>query len=100
MTTADEALLTELRAWAYEPVPTAVPWVRDRVRLLLALADDLRRVVSDLEQESDAARLALRYRGALERIVQVESEWPGDSRPVTDLEHVIWVAREALEDAP
>lgn len=66
--TDEQRRLEELRLWADEQVPTTVPWVRDRVRLLLALVDDLQRVVADLCEESDAAREAMRLRAVLERI--------------------------------
>lgn len=60
-----------------------IPWLLDLVR-------QQARVIADLQEESDAARLALRYREALERIAAEPQR----------LSTVMSVAREALEGKP
>ena len=95
--TDEQRRLEELRLWAEEQVPTTVPWVRDRVRLLLALVDDLQRVVADLCEESDAAREAMRYRRALEEVISHGCIATATTGGVDYTYRADLIAREALE---
>lgn len=91
--------------WRRKPNPADAPFVahaRDDIPWLLDLVQQQARVIADLAEESDAARLAMRYREALEKIADLnihkEGLKPAQFRIYAlDAEKMQHVAREALE---